>query len=278
MKKTQKGIIQRIEYSKNEHSLEFVDATIYYNDGSYEIIEGAMNVYNAIALLGRQYDLEVGEVLKKSEICKEIKTKAMITSEVSENASTRVVRRRKVNSETTRPTIRTNPSEFETTTVEEEVLEETPKKSRKPIIKGLAIFTAGILATVGTIELCRYLKDKHVEATKVPAITETMTSISRNTDLTGYNQTFNDNLNISIKDYQRLNEIMAKINNNLGMGLSKGDIFKLCIYGQTLGIIISNFNMAMGLLPSGIVSGICVVISINMISAGAFGMNKPNQV
>lgn len=68
------------------------------------------------------------------------------------------------------------------------------------------------------------------------------------------------------------------INNNLGLGLSKSDVFKLCIYGQTLGIIISNFNMAIGFLPSGIVSGICVVISINMISAGAFGMNKTNQI
>lgn len=68
------------------------------------------------------------------------------------------------------------------------------------------------------------------------------------------------------------------INNNLGLGLSKKDVFKLCFYGQTLGIIISNFNTAIGFLPSGIVSGICLVISINMISAGAFGMNKMNQV
>lgn len=68
------------------------------------------------------------------------------------------------------------------------------------------------------------------------------------------------------------------INNNLGIGLSKGDIFKLCFYGQTLGIIISNFNAALGLLPMGIVSGICIVVSINMISAGTFGMNKTNQI
>ena len=68
------------------------------------------------------------------------------------------------------------------------------------------------------------------------------------------------------------------INNNLGLGLSKKDVFKLCFYGQTLGIIISNFNAALGFLPVGIVSGICIVISINMISSGAFSMNKMNQV
>ncbi|MBO6115126.1 MAG: DUF1189 family protein [Lachnospiraceae bacterium] len=68
------------------------------------------------------------------------------------------------------------------------------------------------------------------------------------------------------------------LNKAAGFGLSMGEMFKLCFYGQTLGIIISNANMALGLLPAGIVSGICVVISVNMIFSGMSGMNKMNQV
>lgn len=67
------------------------------------------------------------------------------------------------------------------------------------------------------------------------------------------------------------------INKTMDIGLSKGEVFKLCFYGQTLGIIISNFNMALGFLPAGIVSGICVVISINIISTGIFTMVKTKQ-
>ncbi|MBQ9234681.1 MAG: DUF1189 family protein [Lachnospiraceae bacterium] len=68
------------------------------------------------------------------------------------------------------------------------------------------------------------------------------------------------------------------INNNMGLGLSKKDVFKICFYGQTLGIIISNFNAALGFLPTAIVSGICIAISINMISVGTFSINKMNQI
>lgn len=68
------------------------------------------------------------------------------------------------------------------------------------------------------------------------------------------------------------------LNKNLGYGLSGGEIFKLCFYGQTLGIIISNCNMALGALPAGIVSGLCVVLSVNMIFSGLSRMDKMNQV
>ena len=39
------------------------------------------------------------------------------------------------------------------------------------------------------------------------------------------------------------------MNKHMELGLSFGQVFMLCYYGQTLGIIISNFNSALSLLP-----------------------------
>ena len=67
------------------------------------------------------------------------------------------------------------------------------------------------------------------------------------------------------------------INKKAGIGLSFGEVFKLCFYGQTLGIIISNFNMALGFLPVMLVSGVCVVLSVNMILSGIVAIGKTKQ-
>ncbi len=56
------------------------------------------------------------------------------------------------------------------------------------------------------------------------------------------------------------------LNKRLSMGLSFGKVFMLCFYGQTLGILISNMNAAIGLLPQIIVSMICIFISVHMIT------------
>ncbi len=68
------------------------------------------------------------------------------------------------------------------------------------------------------------------------------------------------------------------INKTMNMNMTFGEVFKLCFYGQTLGIIISNFNTALGLLPATVVSVICVFISVHMITTSVVFMNPRNQV
>lgn len=70
------------------------------------------------------------------------------------------------------------------------------------------------------------------------------------------------------------------INQMANIGLTKQEIFRLCFYGQTLGIIISNFNTALGLMPAMLVSFICIMISVHMINSGLRhmgGMSKADQ-
>ena len=68
------------------------------------------------------------------------------------------------------------------------------------------------------------------------------------------------------------------INKTMNINMTFGEVFKLCFYGQTLGIIISNFNTALGLLPATVVSIICVFISVHMITTSVVFMNPKNQV
>lgn len=68
------------------------------------------------------------------------------------------------------------------------------------------------------------------------------------------------------------------VNKNLNLNLTFGEVFEVCFYGQTLGIILSNFNAALGWLPATIVSIIGIFISIHMITASVVFMNPRNQV
>ena len=68
---------------------------------------------------------------------------------------------------------------------------------------------------------------------------------------------------------------LGGVNKTAGLGLSSGRIFEICFYGQTLGIIISNFTAALGILPDMIVSFICVLISIGMITSGFMSVKGP---
>ncbi len=52
----------------------------------------------------------------------------------------------------------------------------------------------------------------------------------------------------------------------LDLRISYAKLFMVSFYGQSLGFIISNFNSALGLLPSFIVSGIGIFITIHMIT------------
>ncbi len=68
------------------------------------------------------------------------------------------------------------------------------------------------------------------------------------------------------------------VNKNMSLNLTFGEVFQICFYGQTLGIILSNFNAALGLLPTTIVSIICIFISIHMVTTSVVLMNPRNQV
>jgi len=65
-------------------------------------------------------------------------------------------------------------------------------------------------------------------------------------------------------------------NKQLGLNLSYGQVFMICMYGQTLGIVISNCNSALNLLPQFLVSLVCIFISIKRIvkSITVFDRNK----
>ena len=62
---------------------------------------------------------------------------------------------------------------------------------------------------------------------------------------------------LCIKKYIEMREIK----------MSFGQMFMLCFYGESLGILISNCNAALGLLPQFIVSLVSVFISVRMIAS-----------
>lgn len=68
------------------------------------------------------------------------------------------------------------------------------------------------------------------------------------------------------------------VNRNMDLKLSYGKVFQICFYGQTLGIILSNFNAALQLIPTTIVSVIGIFISVHMITMSVVLMNPKNQV
>lgn len=68
------------------------------------------------------------------------------------------------------------------------------------------------------------------------------------------------------------------VNHRLELGLSFGDVFLICFYGQTFSMVLVNFNAALGLLPGMLVSIVSMFIAINIISAATIYMNKGNQI
>ena len=64
----------------------------------------------------------------------------------------------------------------------------------------------------------------------------------------------------------------------LGINLGRGQMFMLCFYGETLGIIISNFNAALGLLPSLVGSFIGIFVTTRMITTALAYMHQGNKL
>lgn len=68
------------------------------------------------------------------------------------------------------------------------------------------------------------------------------------------------------------------MNKHLELGLSYGKVFMICFYGQTLAIIASNFNAALGLLPVTIVSMVGIFVSIHMITTAVMSFQRDKEV
>lgn len=72
--------------------------------------------------------------------------------------------------------------------------------------------------------------------------------------------------------------LINSMNKRLDAGMPFGKCFAMCFYAQTLAMIISNFNSAIGLLPGFIVSIFGVMYTIHMMSAANVLMLPKNQL
>lgn len=68
------------------------------------------------------------------------------------------------------------------------------------------------------------------------------------------------------------------MNKQFELGLSFGQVFMLCFYGMSLGMIITNFNIAMRLISPTIVSMVTIFVSIHFMTTAMVSMRKDNQV
>ena len=64
------------------------------------------------------------------------------------------------------------------------------------------------------------------------------------------------------------------LNKEFELKLSFGQVFALCFYSQSFGMILSNFNLAINLLPSIIVSIVGIVVTFNMLTASIANIRK----
>ncbi len=75
-----------------------------------------------------------------------------------------------------------------------------------------------------------------------------------------------------------LSLMINSVNKQLSLGMSRGQVFQLCFYGESLGMLISNFNKAVGFIYPDIVSIITVFMSMNFITKAVVYMNPRNHV
>jgi len=71
---------------------------------------------------------------------------------------------------------------------------------------------------------------------------------------------------------------LNSMNKQLELGLSYGKVFMICFYGMSLGMLLTNFNIAMGLLSPMLVSMVTIFVSIHFMTTAMVLMRKSNQV
>ena len=72
--------------------------------------------------------------------------------------------------------------------------------------------------------------------------------------------------------------MFRSMNKQLNLGLSYGQVYMICFYGMSLGMLITNFNAAIGLLSPFLVSMVTVFVSIHFMTTAMTLMRKDNQV
>ena len=72
--------------------------------------------------------------------------------------------------------------------------------------------------------------------------------------------------------------VINSMNKRMELGLSYGQVFAICFYGQTLAMILVNFNSAIGFLPAILVSLAGIFISANMITLSIALIHQGKQV
>lgn len=75
-----------------------------------------------------------------------------------------------------------------------------------------------------------------------------------------------------------LSFIINSMNKQMEAGLSFGQVYMVCFYGMSLGMLLTNFNIAMGLLSPFIVSTATVFLSMNFMTIAIVSMRKSNHV
>lgn len=68
------------------------------------------------------------------------------------------------------------------------------------------------------------------------------------------------------------------MNRQFQLNLTFGQVFELCFYGQSLAMIISNFNLAISLLPELLVSIIGIFITVHMITVSVALMKNEREL
>ncbi len=71
---------------------------------------------------------------------------------------------------------------------------------------------------------------------------------------------------------------MNSMNKQLEIGLTYGRVYMICFYGMSLGMLLTNFNTAMGLLSPMLVSMVTVFVSIHFMTTALVLMRKDSQV
>lgn len=71
--------------------------------------------------------------------------------------------------------------------------------------------------------------------------------------------------------------LVSSFAKRLELALTFGELFMICFYGQTFGMILVNFNAAIGLLPEILVSLVAVFVSVRMITGAIASMYTGNK-
>lgn len=72
--------------------------------------------------------------------------------------------------------------------------------------------------------------------------------------------------------------VFNSMNKQLELGLSYGQVYMVCFYGMSLGMLITNFNAAMGLISTTLVSMVTVFVSVHFMTTAMVSMRKDYHV